>query len=84
MSPSEDPHLRSVLDLVNYQVWATDGEVGTLHGFVMDQVSWHLGYLDVKAGHWLPSRSVLIPTGWVASISWATRKVHLQHTREGI
>jgi uncharacterized protein YrrD len=80
----EDPHLRSVLDLLNYEVWATDGEVGHLHSFVMDEVSWHLGYLDVKAGHWLHHRSVLIPTRLVESILWARRRVNLQHTHEGI
>lgn len=67
--PTEDLHLRSAVDLLNYQVWATDGEVGSLDGFVIDESSWHLGYLKVKAGHWLHERSVLIPTRWVSSIS---------------
>lgn len=80
----EDTHLRSVLDLLNYEVWTMDGEVGHLHSFVMDEVSWHLGYLDVKAGHWLHHRSVLIPTRLVEAILWARRRVNLQHTHEGI
>jgi len=80
----EDPHLRSAWDLVDYKVWATDGEVGRLEGLIMDEASWHLGYLDVKAGDWLHGRSVLIPTRWVKSISWADLRINLHHNRDGI
>jgi hypothetical protein len=80
----EDPHLRSVWDLVDYKVWASDGEVGRLEGLIMDEASWHLGYLDVKTGDWLHGRSVLIPTRWVKSISWADLRINLHHNRDGI
>ena len=80
----EDPHLRSAWDLVDYKVWASDGEVGRLEGLIMDEASWHLGYLDVKAGDWLHGRSVLIPTRWVKSISWADLRINLHHNRDGI
>jgi len=79
-----DSHLRSARDLVGYEVWATDSEIGRLEGFILDDASWHLGYLYVKAGDWLYSRSVLVPTRWVKSISWAHRRVNLHHAREQI
>ncbi len=78
----EDSHLRSVSHLEEYEVWTTDGEIGRLEGFIMDDDSWHLGYLDVKAGDWLHGRSVLIPTRSVKSISWAEHQVNLRHSRE--
>jgi hypothetical protein len=80
----EDPHLRSAWDLLDYEVWATDGEIGRLEGLIMDESSWHLGYLDVKAGDWLLNRSVLIPTLWVNSVSWADCRINLHHRRDGI
>jgi uncharacterized protein YrrD len=80
---NEDPHLRSVEDLSNYAVCATGGEIGRLLSFIMDEVTWHLGYLEVKAGSWLHHKNVLIPTRWVKSISWGDRKLNLEHTREG-
>jgi hypothetical protein len=80
----EDPHLRSTWDLLDYEVWATDGEIGSLEGLIMDEASWHLGYLDVKAGDWLLGRSVLIPTRWVKSISWANLRINLHHSKDGI
>ena len=81
---AEDPHLRSTSPMVGYHVWATDGDFGILEGFVMDEASWHLGYLDVKSGDWLQNRSVLVPTRWVQSVSWADFRVNLYHTKTGI
>ena len=80
----EDPDLRSAWDLLDYEIWATDGEIGYLEGLIMDETSWHLGYLDVKAGDWLQSRSLLIPTRWVKSISWADLRINLHHSRDGL
>ena len=76
-----DSHLRSVWHLTGYEVWAPEIEIGRLEGFVMDDASWHLSYLDVKAGDWLHSRSVLVPTRWVKYISWAEHRVHLERGR---
>jgi hypothetical protein len=80
----EDPDLRGAVNLIDYQVWATDGEIGRLEGFIMDEASWHLGYMDVKAGDWLLSRSILIPTRWIKSVSWASCRVNLHHSKDGI
>jgi hypothetical protein len=80
----EDNHLRSWEDVIGYEVWASDGVVGCLESFVVDEAVWHIGYLDVKTGDWLQSRSVLVPTSWVKSISWADHHVNLQGSRERI
>jgi hypothetical protein len=77
-------HLRSASHMLDYHVWASDGDFGVLEGFVMDEAIWHLGYLDVKSGGWLQNRSVLVPTSWVESVSWADFRVHLHHTKAGI
>jgi hypothetical protein len=82
VNAEEDPHLRSAWDVLGYEVWATDGEIGRLEDFFVDDSSWHLGYLDVKAGDWLHSRSLLVPTRWVESVSWPNHRVKLKHARE--
>lgn len=80
----EDPHLRSVRDLFGYEIRGTDGEIGRLEGFIMDDASWHIGYLDIKAGEWLLDRSVLIPTRWIESVSWDNCCVNLHHSKSGL
>jgi hypothetical protein len=70
--------------VIGYEVWASDGLVGRLESFVVDEAVWHIGYLDVKTGDWLQGRSVLVSTSWVKSISWADHRVNLQHARARI
>ena len=77
----EDPHLRGMEDVIGYSVWATDSEVGRLENFIMDEASWHLGYLDVRTGDWLYCHSVLVSTRWVASVSWADHRVNVDRAR---
>ncbi len=81
---AEDLHLRCSSHLLGYHVWATDGDFGTLEGLVMDEASWHLGYLDVKSGDWLQNRSVLVPTASVQSVSWPDLRIYLSHAKTGI
>jgi uncharacterized protein YrrD len=76
----ENPHLRSRDDVAGYGVWANEGEIGRLESFIVDEASWHIGYLDVKTGDWLHCRSMLVPTRWVKSVSWADHRVNLHHT----
>jgi hypothetical protein len=80
----EDPHLRSARNMFGYEIRGTDGEIGRLEGFITDDASWHIGYLDVKAGRWLLDRSVLIPTRWIESVSWDNCRVNLHHSRSGL
>ncbi len=74
---AENPHLRSVENMIGYDVWAEEGQIGRLQKFIADETSWHIGYLDVKMGSWLHCRSLLVPTSWVKSISWVNRCVTL-------
>jgi sporulation protein YlmC with PRC-barrel domain len=78
------PRLRSTRELLDYRLWARDREIGRLHGFFVDENSWHLKYLAVKAGDWTHRESVLIPTCSVESISETDRRVNLSHKRDGI
>lgn len=76
----EDRHLRSADAVIGYNVFAEDGEIGRLENFIVDEASWHIGYLDVKTGDWLHSRSMLVPTRFVTSVSWARHRVNLDHS----
>jgi uncharacterized protein YrrD len=78
----EDPHLRSALDVVGYDVWATDGKMGQLKDFIIEKATWHLNYIIVSAGDWLCEYPLLVSTRWVKSVLWDTHCIYLDHTRE--
>ena len=52
--------LRSVRELQDARVEATDGSIGAIHSLLFDDVGWVIRYVDVDTGHWLPGRRVLL------------------------
>lgn len=82
VGPKEDPHLRSTDHIIGYKVWADRSEIGRLENFIVDEASWHIGYLDVKTGDWLHFRSMLVSTSSVTSVSWAHHRVNLDYARK--
>ncbi len=78
----EDRHLRSTSHVLGYEVFVPHGGKACLEGFVLDEERWHLSYLDVKLEEWLSNRSLLIPTGWVEGIYWATHQIFTRDAAE--
>ena len=47
-------------DLKNFRLRATDGEIGRVQDFYLDDEHWAVRYLVADKGNWLPLREVLI------------------------
>ncbi|MBS1717184.1 MAG: PRC-barrel domain-containing protein [Armatimonadetes bacterium] len=82
--PKWDPHLRSTNAVEGYAIEATDGELGNIVDFIVDDETWTIRYLVVDTGSWWPGRKVLIPTRWVDRISWGDAKAYVSINRETI
>jgi hypothetical protein len=79
-----DPHLRSTRQVTGYHLHATDGEIGHVEDFIVEDETWVIRYMVVNTRNWLPGRSVLVSPTWVDRISWAGRLVYLDLDRETI
>jgi len=79
-----DPHLRSAKTVSHYEVSATDGEVGHVGDFIVDDATWEIRYLTVKTGTWFAEQNLLVSTRWVESVSWNGERVLLNHARERV
>ena len=79
-----DAHLRSTRAVNGYHVQATDGIVGHVCDFLMDDKSWAIEELAVKTGHRLTGKEVRIPMKAVERISYAESTVHVKLTKEAI
>ena len=75
-----DAHLRSAQAVNGYHLQATDGIVGHVCDFLMDDQSWAIGELVIKVGHRFTGREVRIPTGKVSRISYEESKVYVNLT----
>jgi len=47
-----DPHLRSCEAVKGYHIHATDGELGHVQGFLIDDFTWSVRYLVVNTSNW--------------------------------
>ena len=52
--------LYKVTELKNYQLNASDGEIGKVKDFYFDDRYWTVRYLVANTGNWLTARKVLI------------------------
>jgi hypothetical protein len=81
---SADSHLRSTDTVHGYHVQAKDGEIGHVNGFIIDDDSWSIRYLQVTTRNWLPGKTVLISPEWVERLSWTDSKIYVDLTVEAI
>lgn len=81
---SPDSHLRSTEGIHGYYVEATDGEIGHVDGFVIDNEAWAIRYVEVATRNWLPGKKVLVSPAWIERVSWPESKVYSGLSREAI
>jgi uncharacterized protein YrrD len=79
-----DPHLCSTKDVTGHHIQASDGEVGHVKDFIIDDQNWAIRYLIVDTQNWWPGKKVLISPRWIESVSWPESKVFVNVTRDRI
>ena len=76
--------LRSMNDLENYTIRATDGTIGQVKDFYFDDERWVIRYLVVDTGTWLSSRKVLISPIAIGSPNWPEKVLPVSITKEQV
>lgn len=79
-----DPHLRSAREVMGYHIEATDGDIGHVEDFVVDDREWAIRYMIVGTRNWWPGKKVLISPEWISRVSWSDSRVYVDLTREGV
>ncbi|MEJ2722901.1 MAG: PRC-barrel domain-containing protein, partial [bacterium] len=75
-------NLRSIHEVTGYHIHATDGEIGHVDDFVVDDSLWTIRYLVVDTRNWLPGRKVLVSPKWAKQVDWKSRTVHVDLERK--
>jgi hypothetical protein len=76
-----DQHLRSGNGVMRYYVHASDGDIGHVQGFLVDEQTWAIRYLIVNTSNWWLGHQVIIAPQWIANLNWAESTVTLDLTR---
>jgi hypothetical protein len=81
---SPDSHLRSTDEVTGYHIEASDGEIGHVEDFLVDDETWAIRYLEVDTRNWWPGKKVLVSPQWIDNVSWPDSKVYVDLSRETI
>ena len=80
----DDRHLQSCNAVVGYHVHATDGDIGHVAGFLVDDETWLIRYLVVDTSNWWLGHKVLVAPSWIDRVKWSDRSVRAGISRESI
>ncbi|MDA3888776.1 MAG: PRC-barrel domain-containing protein [Allgaiera sp.] len=80
----EDPHLRSIEAVTGYHLHATDGEIGHVSDFMIEDADWSVHFLVADTRNWWPGPHVLISPRLVSQIRWTERLVYIDADRQKI
>ncbi|MGA7124527.1 MAG: hypothetical protein WBY94_30775, partial [Polyangiaceae bacterium] len=80
----DDVSLRSAKEVTGYHIEGTDGSIGHVEDFMLDDESWAIRYMVIDTSNWWVGKSVLIAPEWTSRISWPDRKVYVDMTRAAI
>jgi len=81
---TQDVHLRSAAELRGYHIEGSDGQIGQIHDFIVDDETWEVRYLVIKTSNWWLGKEVLVSPLWASSVSWEERIVHVDMSRQSI
>jgi len=79
-----DPHLRSCNSVRGHHLVASDGEIGHVQGFLVDDATWSIRYLIVNTSNWWIGHQVLVSPEWIDSLNWPNATVTVGLKREQI
>jgi hypothetical protein len=79
-----DPNLRSTDSVSGHHVQASDGEIGHVKDFIIDDELWAIRYLVIDTHNWWAGKKVLVSPQWIERVSWRESKVFVNLTCETI
>jgi sporulation protein YlmC with PRC-barrel domain len=85
--PSDDAadvHLRSVNEVRGYYIQGSDGPIGHVEDFIVDDETWEVRYLVIDTSNWWFGKRVLIAPRWASRISWEKKIVYVEMSRDSI
>ena len=63
-------HLRSCNAVLQYSIRSQNGDLGTVHGLLLEEEDWTIRYLIVRTGHWWRYHPILVGVESITSVNW--------------
>lgn len=83
-APASDSQVHSTKEVTGYPIAASDGGIGHLDDFIIDDENWTIRYLAVDTRNWWPGKKVLLSPRWITRVSWQEQKIDVALPRQQI
>jgi hypothetical protein len=80
----ERPHVHSAQEIIGYAIGGTDGEIGHVDDFIIDDANWRIRHAVAATRNWLPGKLVLVPLARLRKVVWDDRVLEVELTRTQI
>jgi hypothetical protein len=67
-----------------FHVGATDGPIGHVDDFIVDEATWQIRYVVIDTSNWMGGKWVAISPEDVAGLDWAEQSVTVALTQDEI
>ncbi|MFZ2653768.1 MAG: PRC-barrel domain-containing protein [Victivallales bacterium] len=79
-----DHGLHNTREIIGNRIHATDGDIGHVEDFIIDEEGWNIRYLVVDLRNWLPGRRVTVSPQWIKDMDWDDAKVFVNISRDAV
>jgi hypothetical protein len=76
--PAGDPHLRSLREILEYQVQLGRQPLGSVLDLIADPASWKIQQLLLEDRRQTPPQSIAVPVEKVASLAWERQLIEME------
>ncbi len=79
-----ESHLQSVHRISGDTVKATDGEIGTIQGLIIDDATWKIRLLVLDIGSWFSGKKVVISPEAITKADWPMSEICTNLNKEAV
>ncbi len=76
----DDIHLRSTEKVTGYSIKASDGRIGDVEDFIINDSTWAIDLILIDTGNWFPGKKVLISPKLIKEVNWENSTVTVNAT----
>ncbi len=81
---NNDVHLRSTERITGYHIHASDGEIGHVNDFIIDDESWKILYIVVDTNNWMGGKKMKVSVKHIKEINWEKSQVAIDISKAAV
>jgi hypothetical protein len=79
----EGPYLSSTREVIGCKIQGSDGEIGKVIDFIVQDDTWDICHLVVDTGEWLSGKLVLVSPTWIeGDVDWKEKSARIGFARK--